>query len=299
MTKTNCKNFEMNFEVNENSSTVMVQSRCGNHKLVVYKFGATITSWVCAGQEKLFLSTQAIFDGSKAIRGGIPLVFPQFSQPNKAMPQHGVARTAHWTFKSFATTANSATTVLVLSSNESTLAVWPHAFYLEFEIILTATSLDIALTAFNTGSAPFNCQMLLHTYLRVPHIDSTTVHGYHGKQYIDKLDQETVKTEENHGIVIDREVDRIYDFNGEEVHIDVKSNDASVVKVTSTASASTGQATHPDCVLWNAWIEKSRSLADLNDDAYLSYVCVEPGLVIKPVEIAPNQSVTLRQLLDA
>jgi glucose-6-phosphate 1-epimerase len=158
---------------------------------------------------------------------------------------------------------------------------------------------DIALTAHNVGEVAYNCQMLLHTYLRVPHIDTTTVHGYHGKQYIDQLDQHGLKTEENHGIVIDREVDRIYDFHGQDVHVDVKSNDQMVVKVTSTATNSTGQKIHPDCVLWNPWIEKARSLADLNDDAYLSYVCVEPGLVIKPIEVQPGQSVTLRQLLDA
>lgn len=32
---------------------------------------------VVAGHEVLFLSEQAVFNGAKAIRGGIPLVFPQ------------------------------------------------------------------------------------------------------------------------------------------------------------------------------------------------------------------------------
>lgn len=40
-------------------------------------YGATITSWKdAAGKEKLWLSEKAITDGSKAVRGGIPLVFP-------------------------------------------------------------------------------------------------------------------------------------------------------------------------------------------------------------------------------
>jgi glucose-6-phosphate 1-epimerase len=39
--------------------------------------GATVTSWKTAtGVENLWLSKSAVLDGSKAIRGGIPLVFP-------------------------------------------------------------------------------------------------------------------------------------------------------------------------------------------------------------------------------
>lgn len=39
--------------------------------------GATVISWKdAAGNEKLWLSEKAVLDGSKAVRGGIPLVFP-------------------------------------------------------------------------------------------------------------------------------------------------------------------------------------------------------------------------------
>jgi glucose-6-phosphate 1-epimerase len=45
--------------------------------VVIYLFGATVTSWKLAdGREQLFLSEKAVLDGSKPIRGGIPLVFP-------------------------------------------------------------------------------------------------------------------------------------------------------------------------------------------------------------------------------
>lgn len=39
--------------------------------------GATVLSWKdAAGNEKLWLSESAVLDGSKPVRGGIPLVFP-------------------------------------------------------------------------------------------------------------------------------------------------------------------------------------------------------------------------------
>lgn len=44
--------------------------------VTVYLYGATVTSWKTNGQEQLFLSERAHLDGSKPIRGGIPVVFP-------------------------------------------------------------------------------------------------------------------------------------------------------------------------------------------------------------------------------
>ena len=32
-----------------------------------------------------------------------------------------------------------------------------------------------------------------------------------------------------------------------------------------------------DVVLWNPWIDKSRALADLGEESYPNFICVEPG----------------------
>jgi glucose-6-phosphate 1-epimerase len=43
----------------------------------VLLYGATIISWKdAAGNEKLWRSEKAKLDGTKAVRGGVPLVFP-------------------------------------------------------------------------------------------------------------------------------------------------------------------------------------------------------------------------------
>ena len=61
--------------------------------------GAHVLSWQPAdGRERLFLSDRAVFDGQAAIRGGIPVVFPQFAERGP-LRKHGFARTAPWTFR--------------------------------------------------------------------------------------------------------------------------------------------------------------------------------------------------------
>ena len=50
----------------------------GRSVVVVCLFGANITSYTVGGKPVLFLSRSAVLDTTKPIRGGIPLVFPQF-----------------------------------------------------------------------------------------------------------------------------------------------------------------------------------------------------------------------------
>lgn len=55
-----------------------------------------MTTWCDnAGVSRLFTSESALFDGKKAIRGGIPICFPQFAKLGP-LAQHGFARVSYW-----------------------------------------------------------------------------------------------------------------------------------------------------------------------------------------------------------
>ena len=63
----------------------------GSSSLTVVPFGGTIISWIVDGQELIFVSKKAVLDGSKAIRGGVPICFPNFG-PWTYGAQHGFAQ---------------------------------------------------------------------------------------------------------------------------------------------------------------------------------------------------------------
>ena len=63
---------------------------CGDSALVALQ-GAHVLSWVSGGRERLFLSPANHWDGRTAIRGGIPVCFPQFNARG-GLPRHGFAR---------------------------------------------------------------------------------------------------------------------------------------------------------------------------------------------------------------
>ncbi|KAL0090103.1 galactose mutarotase-like domain-containing protein [Phycomyces blakesleeanus] len=70
-----------------NKSVVLTHPSGATANVALY--GATVTSWVAEGEERIFVSKKAIRDGSKAIRGGIPIVFPVFGTSEKVkLPQH-------------------------------------------------------------------------------------------------------------------------------------------------------------------------------------------------------------------
>lgn len=53
----------------------IVELKNGLTTAKIHLHGATVISWRVDGKELLFLSSKALLDGSKPIRGGIPLVF--------------------------------------------------------------------------------------------------------------------------------------------------------------------------------------------------------------------------------
>ena len=69
-----------------------------------YLQGAHLTGWQPAGEQPvLFLSERSAFEPGKAIRGGVPIIFPWFGartatldSPRTDGPSHGFARTALW-----------------------------------------------------------------------------------------------------------------------------------------------------------------------------------------------------------
>lgn len=62
--------------LSDDNTRVTAQLPSGE-SIEILLYGATIISWKDAkGDEKLWLSDAAVLDGSKAVRGGVPLVFP-------------------------------------------------------------------------------------------------------------------------------------------------------------------------------------------------------------------------------
>ncbi|RUP48249.1 galactose mutarotase-like domain-containing protein, partial [Jimgerdemannia flammicorona] len=139
----------------------------------IYLYGATLSSWKTKGKERLFVSTKAILDESKAIRGGIPVVFPVFgTQEQFNLPQHGFARISKWEWLGIITETDEEISVQFglgeAQLTDALRSAWPNSFRLTYTVTLTADTLKTVLSVKNEGSNAFEFNTLLHTYLSVP-----------------------------------------------------------------------------------------------------------------------------------
>ncbi len=245
--------------------------------------GAHVLSFQPQDQQPvLWMSQHTRFETGKAIRGGIPLVFPWFgphpSDPSK--PQHGFARTMLW--EVLGTSAGAAGTTQVrlgLQDNMQTRELWPQAFALEY-VITVGSTLEAELIVRNTDEAAFTWSGALHSYFTVGDVRRIAINGLDGATYIDQVDGKQRK--QQHGAVtFDRETDRIYlDTEATcDIHDPVLGRKIYVAKRGSRST-----------VVWNPWIDKARAMADFGDDEYPGMVCVETANAADDaVTLAPGE----------
>lgn len=252
---------------------------------VVSVYGGQVLSYRPLGTsaDVLFVSEQAYFQPGKAIKGGVPICWPWFGADPQGLgrPAHGFVRNRLWTVWGTATTPAGETQItLGLVDTPDTLAIWPHAFQLALEITVGAT-LRLALSTRNTGDAPFHITQALHSYFTVGDIAQTTVTGLDGCRYIDKAAGAggAVKQQAD-AVHIAAEVDRIYTG----VPADLAVEDGALRRAVRIRSAGSHTA-----IVWNPWAAIAAGMADLKDDGYQRFVCVETANAAdEVVTVAPG-----------
>jgi glucose-6-phosphate 1-epimerase len=245
----------------------------------IYLHGAHVTSWVPAGgSEVLFISPKAIFRPGVAIRGGVPIIFPQFGGMGK-LPAHGFARNLTWELAKSAPDH----AILCLRESENELSIWPHKFELEYTVRIGGNQLEMLLKATNTDNAPFEFTAALHTYLRLRDLRHAAVGGLKGVWLADRtntstdIKRETIQKDE--WLKFTGEVDSIYFDVIDPVQL-----------VQGEQKLTVDKSGFSDVVVWNPGPEKCAASKDMLPDGYLEFVCIEAVAVEKPIKLEPGES---------
>ncbi|MDJ0633771.1 MAG: D-hexose-6-phosphate mutarotase [Xenococcaceae cyanobacterium MO_188.B29] len=237
-------------------------------------------------EDLIFTSEKAYYQEGKAIRGGIPLCWPWFGDDPEDLGRssHGFARNRFWTVLGTELTSEKATKVkLGLVDTTETRKIWSQAFNLTMEISVGDT-LTLELITSNTGEQAFSITQAFHTYFKIGDINQVKVLGLEDTTYLDKVENYQEKSQR--GVVtIAGEVDRIYTNVPKELVID----DASFgrrIRITSDGNKT--------AVVWNPWAKISAKMADLADEDYTKFICVETVNAAKDtVEILPSSEYRL------
>ena len=237
----------------------------------LYLQGAHVTAWQPANERPvLFTSPNSVFAPGRAIRGGIPIVFPWFgpTRHTPTAPQHGFARTATWHLDGVETAGSgSLTLTLSLGDGDVGSPFWPERFRATYTVTFAQT-LSLRLAVQNRAMHPILFEEALHSYFAISNVTEIAVSGLVGTTYIDKTDADRRKVQATDLATITAETDRVYlDTPGQCIIEDRGWRRRIVIEKDGAASS----------VVWNPWAEKAAAMADLGDPAWRSMVCVETG----------------------
>jgi glucose-6-phosphate 1-epimerase len=236
-----------------------------------YLQGAQVTAWQPSGERPvLFTSPNSAFAPGRAIRGGVPIIFPWFgaNRHAPAAPQHGFARTAPWHLDSVETLGRESLT-LTFSFSDADVGspFWPEPFRAIYTVIFGQT-LSLRLAVQNRANHPIIFEEALHSYFAISDISGIAISGLAGATYIDKTDAARRKPQTAALLSIAAETDRVYLDTPKQCAIEDRGWRRRVVIEKDGAGSS---------VVWNPWAEKATAMADLGDPAWRGMVCVEIG----------------------
>ena len=251
----------------------------------LYLQGAHITQWTPHGQRPvLFLSPKSLFTPGKAIRGGIPIIFPWFGPrgDGRPGPAHGFARTTEWAVEGTKLLNNGNVEItLVLAPDETSKGLGYASFHARFRVTI-GPSLEMELEIRNEAGQPFTYEEALHTYFAIADIRQVSVSGLEGTTFIDKTDGFKRKRLGNQPLEIAKETDQ--------VHLSTKATCVihdpvwqRRIIVEKSGSDST--------VVWNPWIEKTKDMSDMTPDGWQNMICVETANAAdNAVHLSPGDS---------
>ncbi len=220
----------------------------------------------------LWLSDTSFMEHGEHIRGGIPICWPSFGLTNPELPPHGFARNSMWDLVNIIEEdANTTIVIMDFKDSKKSRQEWEYKFHLTVTFTISK-ELKVELKTLNKDQKAFKFTQALHTYFSVSDIANISVNGLDDKPYLDALTNEKHKQEGD--IAFDKEIDYIY----QEVQKDITLKDKNRnITIQSEGSSS--------AIVWNPWIEKSKKLSGMRDDAYQEFVCIETANAFEDYKI--------------
>ena len=243
----------------------------------IYLQGAHLTKWQPNGQKPvLFLSERSAFEPGKAIRGGVPLIFPWFGAHTTngdsaiKFPSHGFARTSNdWLLVAAGRSNDDFMLTFELTESDQSRSYGYDEFKLTYKVAV-GEELELELIMENHSSKTLHIEKAFHTYFAVSNAEQISLTGLIDTEYLDKTDNFKRKKQTEKTLQLTCETDRPY-LNSE-TKVDIEDpgwkRKISIDKLNSQST-----------VVWNPWKEQTAKLSDMNPDGWKDLVCVETANV--------------------
>lgn len=256
-----------------------IRLRQGEASAEISLHGAHVLSWKPApARERLYLSPNASHAPGSAIRGGIPVIFPQFAGRGP-LAKHGFARLLEWRFAGVeSATPLGEAAVFELEDSALTRSQWPFRFCARLNVALAPGTLSVGLEILNRDEAPFAFTAALHTYLRVARLSEVALDGLDATPFEDSARKGAPMPASHAPVRFEGETDRIYAATPRSLQLH---DGDTALRIEAEGFR--------DTVVWNPGATLAAAMGDLGAGEHLRFVCVEAATVVEPVTLGAGE----------
>jgi glucose-6-phosphate 1-epimerase len=259
----------------------------------LYLQGSHLVHWQPAGQKPvLFLSDRSNYAPGKAIRGGVPVIFPWFGARTGARtdgPMHGFARTQLWQVAFAAVSGKDLHLTLTLGPTDESRGLGYDHFRVAYELILGST-LTLRISVVNLdpeeqAGTPMHFEEALHSYLAVGEPEHLRIYGLGQTEFLDKTDGFKRKKQTDDVLTLHEQTDRPYLNTTATVTVEDPDLGRRLV-VAKQGSKTT--------VVWNPWSELAAKMSDFPAEGWRGMTCIETANAAEnAVTLKPKEAHTM------
>ncbi len=221
-----------------------------------------------------YTSPLAVFAGTAPVRGGVPVLFPQFAGLGP-LPKHGLVRTRLWEVKAqFDEVFRAA--LLLGPGTDAGETEWTGTCALEISADVHADRLTIGLRVTNKGDAAVQWTGGLHPYFATSALTASSIDGLQGRAVTNTLTQAK------------REISGVMQLDNSELELLVHDAAPIVFKQPGRAIKLT-MTGFTEWMIWNPGEQGAARIKDLPPADWQKFVCIEPVCVSQPLVLRAGE----------
>lgn len=233
--------------------------------------GAQIIEVKINNHDLLYVSPLCDLNKKKSIRGGIPIIFPQFGE-NGYYKKHGFARDIDWKLINETKDSTNYIVEYECDISKNTHELWTNNTKLNLIAASSNNMLEIKFIVKNQGKDPICFTGGLHPYFKITSRSQIRIEGLESSLYIDSYPE----LQEVFHINSNTLIERLYLCN------------KNIIFYNGSLNMKLQMNGFDNWMIWNPGIEYAKLIDDLPSEDWDKFICIEPVIKDNPIQLLPN-----------
>jgi glucose-6-phosphate 1-epimerase len=251
------------------------------NKFVHNNLGAQILNAQIKGVDLFYLSPLHNLNSKTSIRGGVPILFPQFGEIGK-YKKHGFVRDLNWRLINEVNNFSKYSVEYECIIEENSDYLWENRAKLNLFANCYENLFIIKLQIKNIGNNKFNFTGGLHPYFRISSRRAIRIMGLERCQFRDTYP----------------EIEEVFDLNNDTLIERLYLDNKKITFFNGLYNFTLKSNGFENWMIWNPGKIGAELISDLPNGDWDKFLCIEPIIKETPYLLNPNQEFTGELLIE-